>query len=105
MAKKGVMQALDLVRISKKHNFIEISLDKFLECKKMGLGRLISSLTAIAMLNFYFFLFYLQFIESLLTKVCRNYFLLNLLNLYLLKYVMIISCQQIESSLYDVCSN
>ena len=32
------MQALSLVRISKKQNFIEISFDKFLECRKMGLG-------------------------------------------------------------------
>ena len=38
MAKEGVMQALGLVRISKKQNFIEISFDKFVECKKMGLG-------------------------------------------------------------------
>ena len=32
------MQALGLVRISKKQNFIEISFDKFLEFKKMGLS-------------------------------------------------------------------
>ena len=32
------MQALGLVTISKKLNLIEISFDKFLDCKKMGLG-------------------------------------------------------------------
>ena len=32
------MQALGLVRISNKQNLIEISFDKFLERKKMGLG-------------------------------------------------------------------
>ena len=38
MAYERVMQALGLVRVSEKQNFIEILFDKFLECKKMGFG-------------------------------------------------------------------
>ena len=34
------MQALGLVRISRKQNFVKISFKKISECKKIGLGRL-----------------------------------------------------------------
>ena len=40
MAKEGVMQALGLVRIFMKQNFIEILFDRYLECKKNGVGPL-----------------------------------------------------------------
>ena len=39
------MQALGLVRISQKQNFIEILLGKISQCKKMGLGRNVQAMT------------------------------------------------------------
>ena len=52
------MQALGLVRISKKQNFLEISATKFPECKKRGLGRILYLVNFIYFfLNFLFLLF------------------------------------------------